>query len=70
MEWNDIDFDGCSMYIGKSVKKIDNNTYEIKYATKNGKTRTIPIPPNVMEELKATPHRDCASDFEHNFLSD
>ena len=52
LEWNDIDFDGCSMYIGKSVKKIDNNTYEIKYATKNGKTRTIPIPPNVMEELK------------------
>ena len=22
------------------------------------------------KELKATPHRDCASDFEHNFLSD
>lgn len=52
LEWNDIDFDDCSMYIGKSVKKTDNNTYEIKYATKNGKTRTIPIPPNVMEELK------------------
>lgn len=51
LEWCDINFDNSSMYIGRSVKKTDNNAYEIKYATKNGKTRTIPVPPKVMEEL-------------------
>ncbi len=52
LEWNDIDFEGSFVYIGKSVKKIGNNAYEVKYATKNGKTRTVPIPPNVIDELK------------------
>lgn len=52
LEWNDIDFEKSLLYVGRSVKKVAHNTYEVKYATKNGKTRCIPIPPNVLDELK------------------
>ena len=52
LEWNDIDFENAEIYVGRSVKKVAHNAYEVKYATKNGKTRCIPIPSNVIEELK------------------
>ena len=51
LEWNDIDFERSLLQVRKSVKKKTTNSYEIKHGTKNGKTRNIPIPEQILPIL-------------------
>lgn len=44
LEWNDIDFDNKVIYIWHHTQKVDTNKFEVKYATKNKKTRYVTIP--------------------------
>ena len=52
LEWNDIDFENALLHVSKSVKKKDTNAYEIKHGTKNGKTRSVPVPEKILEILQ------------------
>lgn len=50
--WTDIDFERASLSVIKSVEQESSNKYRIKSGTKNGKSRVIPIPEEILEELK------------------
>lgn len=51
LNWADIDFEQSVVRIYKSVTKTSGNTYRIKQGTKNGKTRTVSIPKEVLDEI-------------------
>lgn len=53
LNWTDIDFEQSVVNIYKSVTKTDGNSYRIKTGTKNGKSRTVAIPKEVLDEIKA-----------------
>lgn len=52
LQWTDIDFEKSSLSVIKSVERVSSNKYNIKSGTKNGKSRVIPIPKELLEELK------------------
>ena len=54
LTWNDIDFDNKKIRINKTVNmKIKGKTYLLSTPKTKGSNRTIPISPNVIEDLKA-----------------
>lgn len=52
LQWTDIDFEKSSLSVIKSVERVSSNKYNIKSGTKNDKSRVIPIPKELLEELK------------------
>lgn len=52
LQWTNIDFQKSSLSIIKSVERVSSNKYSIKSGTKNGKSRVIPVPNEILEELK------------------
>ena len=51
LSWNDIDFKKKTVTISKNAAKTAPNKFAIKYTTKNGKTRVVPIPDLIVPEL-------------------
>ena len=51
LEWDDINFENSTLTVTKSVQKKSSNAYFVKHGTKNGKTRTIPIPDIILPIL-------------------
>lgn len=51
LNWEDIDFDKKLLSINKSAYNINGNQLAIKTGTKNGKSRTVPIPDILIQIL-------------------
>lgn len=51
LRWDDIDFVSGEMHINKSTQRVSGNEYAVKSGTKNGKSRTIPVPKPLLKEL-------------------
>ena len=51
LRWDDIDFVSGEMHITKSTQRVSGNEYAVKSGTKNGKSRTIPVPKPLLKEL-------------------
>lgn len=52
LQWTDIDFDMAILPVCKSTNRISANKYEVKQGTKNGNSRLLPIPDDLLNELK------------------
>lgn len=44
LQWCDIDFEQKSIFVRKTLQRVDTNLYRVKRGTKNNKTRKVPIP--------------------------
>lgn len=53
LQWSDIDFEKGLLSVVKSTERIASNKYNVKKGTKNGKSRIIPIPEEILIQLKA-----------------
>ncbi len=52
LRWEDVDIDNKTISINKSVYRISANKYGVKSGTKNGNSRIVPIPDNLLLLLK------------------
>ena len=52
LEWDDVDLEHSILHVTKSVKKKSANMYAVKHGTKNGKTRSVPIPEILISILR------------------
>lgn len=51
LKWTDINWEKKMLIVTKSTCQISANTYSVKKGTKNGKSRSVPIPTLLFEEL-------------------
>ena len=53
LTWDNVDLDNGIIHVCQSVFNINSNTYEIQNKTKNGRTRNVSIPRQLVEILRA-----------------
>ena len=52
LRWSDIDLNELVVNIRTSCERVASNKYSIKFGTKNGKCRRVPIPSSIAEYLE------------------